>query len=182
LAHTHEWARRAFVPNLLRLLRRWSDPVLPNHAPYFGIARTPRHAGEKVLFADYAAVPWTSFEEGRWAIAAETMGKAARLAREREAEIAFLFIPIKFRVYRNHVDIPAGSPMHGWGVWPTRERFAAFCAARAVPCIDLTAEFEAAVTAGGMPYARADTHWSAEGHDLVAKRIAAEIAARGWLR
>jgi lysophospholipase L1-like esterase len=182
LAHTHEWDRRAFVPNLLRLLRRWSDPVLPNHAPYFGIARTPPHAGETVLFADYAAVTWTSFEERRWAIAAETMAKAADFARERGAEIAFLFIPIKFRVYRDHVDIPADSPMRSWGVWPTRERFAAFCAAHAVPCIDLTGEFEAAVAAGGMPYARADTHWSAEGHDLVAKRIAAEIESRGWMR
>jgi hypothetical protein len=40
---------------------------------------------------------------------------------------------------------------------------------------------QGALDAGGMPYAFTDTHWSAEGHDIVAHVVQETIDMMGWL-
>ena len=47
--------------------------------------------------------------------------------------------------------------------------------------LDLTVAFQRALDAGGMPYALTDTHWSAEGHDIVAQTVKEKIDEMGWL-
>jgi hypothetical protein len=166
----------------LRHLRRALDPVFPNHAPYYGFLTTPGHKGETVLFADYAAFPWTDYIETRWARAADTLRTAAAMSRERGVKLLFVFLPIKERVYRPYVEIPAGNPARGWNFWPIRDRFDAFCRAESLPCLDLTPVFQNDLAAGNIPYLPTDTHWSAHGHDLVAETLRAEFDRRGWLK
>ena len=48
-------------------------------------------------------------------------------------------------------------------------------------CLDLTVALQRALAAGGMPYALTDTHWSAEGHDIVAQAVKETIDTMGWL-
>jgi hypothetical protein len=45
----------------------------------------------------------------------------------------------------------------------------------------LTRKFQEAVRSGKMPYAIVDSHWSPDGHALVASRLSAELHRRGWL-
>jgi hypothetical protein len=177
----HGWAVRSFSLNALALLRRWADPVFPNHAPYVARLASPGHTGEPVLFAEYAAWPWTEAVAARWTKAQETFRQGLALARQRSVHVLLAFIPIKFRVYRPYVALPPGSPMQSWTVWPIREFFADFCRAEAVVCLDLTVTLQRALDAGGMPYALTDTHWSAEGHDLVAHAVKEKIDKMGWL-
>ncbi len=77
--------------------------------------------------------------------------------------------------------MPEGSPMETWGAWALLEKFHDFCAAAAVSCMDLTGELERAVEAGGMPYAPTDTHWSAEGHAVVAAALDRKFQNLGWV-
>ena len=177
----HGWKVRSFSLNALALLRRWADPVLPNHAPYGARLIAPEHSGAFVLFADYARWPWTEAVAASWTKAQETFRQGLALARHRGVHLLLAFIPIKFRVYRPYVELPPGSPMQSWTVWPIREFFADFCRAEAVVCLDLTGAFQRALDAGGMPYALTDTHWSAEGHDIVAHAVKEKIDTMGWL-
>jgi hypothetical protein len=177
----HGWKVRAFSLNALALLRRWADPVFPNHAPYVARLVSPGHAGEPVLFAEYAARPWTEAVAALWTRAQATFRQGLALARQRSVHLLLAFVPIKFRVYRPYVELPPGSPMQTWTVWPIRELFADFCRAEAVACLDLTVALQRSLDAGGQPYALTDTHWSAEGHDIVAQAVKHKIDEMGWL-
>jgi hypothetical protein len=178
----HGWKERSFALNALALLRRWADPVLPNHAPYVARLIAPAPAGAPVLFFDYARWPWTEAIAALWSKAQGIFRQGLTLARQRGMHLVLAFIPIKFRVYRPYVELPPGSPMHSWTIWPIRESFADFCRAEAVACLDLTVALQRALDAGGMPYALTDTHWSAEGHDLVAHVVKEKIDTLGWLK
>ena len=64
MAKFHTWKQRSFVRNFLGYAMRWLDPIVPNHAPYAApIASGPRK-GETVLFASYAAIPWSEWIDG----------------------------------------------------------------------------------------------------------------------
>ncbi len=78
------------------------------------------------------------------------------------------YVPDKFRVYQPFVQFPAGSPCRKWATWPLPADFAEFCRANQLPFLDLTGPLRDSVRRGGMPYPPADSHWSAEGHKLVA--------------
>jgi hypothetical protein len=90
-------------------------------------------------------------------------------------------VPIKFRVYRPFVEFSPDSPCRNWDVWPLPKDFADFCRAAEIPYLDFTEPFQAAVKAGGMPYAPTDSHWGPEGHKLAADLVRDEIRRRGWL-
>jgi GDSL-like Lipase/Acylhydrolase family len=177
----HGWKVRSFSLNALALLRRWADLVFPNHAPYVARLISPERPGELVLFADYAKWPWTEAVAARWTTAQEIFRQGLALARQRGVHLLLAFIPEKFRVFRPYVELPPGSPMQSWTVWPIRESFADFCRAEAIVCLDLTVALQRALDTGGMPYALTDTHWSAEGHDIVAHAVKETIDTMGWL-
>jgi hypothetical protein len=177
----HGWKVRSFSLNALALLRRWADPVFPNHAPYVARLASPQRPGEFVLFADYARWPWDESVAALWTRAQEIFRQGLALTRQRDVQLLLAFIPIKFRVYRPYVELPSGSPMQSWTVWPIREFFADFCRAEAVVCLDLTVALQRALDAGGQPHALTDTHWSAEGHDIVARAVKEKIDEMGWL-
>jgi hypothetical protein len=177
----HGWPVRSFTLNALALLRRWADPVLPNQAPYGARLIAPAPANAFVLFADYARWPWTKATAALWTRTQGSFRQGLTLARQRGVHLVLAFIPIKFRVYRPYIALPPGSPMHAWTLWPIREAFADFCRTEAAVCLDLTVVLQRALDADGMPYAFTDTHWSAEGHDIVAHAVQEIIDTMGWL-
>ena len=179
MARFHEYDKRAFVHNFLHYAMRWADPILPNNAPYAGTIKAGPRKGERVLFADYAAVAWSPWVENRWKIALATMRKAAALEKSRGVKTIFVFLPIKERVYRRYVDLAKGAGMENWTFWPIRDQFQSFCKEVGDACLDLTEPLEKDVAAGGMPHLPTDSHWSLEGTDLVARSLAPLI--RGLL-
>jgi hypothetical protein len=181
LTRNHGWSERSFVRNAFVQLRRWSPRLIAKQAPYWARLARKGQRSQRVYFFDYGAVPWTDYEEDRWATARASFERGVEFVRQRGIEILFLYVPTKYRVYRDFVEIPRGSPLEHWGVWhelPTR--FQDFCTSASVPCVNLTGRFRQAVRQGGMPYPATDTHWSPEGHRLVAAELEAEIRHRGW--
>lgn len=175
------WKQRSFVRNFLVRLRRWLYPILPALPVATGHLTMAGNQGRVVYFADYAAVPWSDWLEGRWEKAQKTFKKGAEFAHRNGIRLLIVFVPIKFRVYHHFVEFAADGPENSWTTWPIDEQFTVFCRAVGIPCIDLTQFFEEALVEGGMPYAAVDTHWSPEGHDLVAQILKAELERRGWL-
>jgi hypothetical protein len=182
LAKNHGWAKRSFTLALLDRLRRWSDPVLPARTPYFGHLSLPGSNNEVVYFADYAKVQWSAWIAGRWEKTTATLRQAINDAEKQGVHLMFCFIPIKFRVYQPFIELPAQNNMDNWTIWPLPGLFSEFCETENVPCLDLTDVLQESVRRGIQPHAAVDSHWSPEGHDLVAaERLADEICNRDWL-
>lgn len=176
----HGWWRRSFVRHALPELRLLVFPLAPRHCPGSGIMAGGPHRGQKLLFGSEAGAQWTKFEEARWERAKQTLREAARFTEGHDIRLLVVYIPIKFRVYRDFVDFSPGE-VRDWTLWPLPDLFADFCRTEGMPCLDLTGLLRDAVGRGAMPYALADSHWSPEGHELVAHRLADLLASFGWL-
>ena len=180
LTRHHGWSRRSFVLNAFRSLRRWAHPVIPNRAPYWAYL-PDENGGEPVYFFGYGSVPWTDFEEGQWVKARDTFQRGIEWARERNIHLAFLLVPTKYRVYRDFIDIPEGSPLETWSAWEELPaHFRQFCAMTSAACLDLTGPLKQSVQEGRMPFAPTDTHWNPDGHAVAAAELAWLIRERGW--
>jgi hypothetical protein len=177
----HGWWRRSFVRNAHAQLRLMLYPLVPSTCPHFGTVSVGPHRGQKVLFWPEAAVPWTEFERDRWDRAQDTLREAAKATRGRDVNLLLVYVPIKFRVYRDFIELPPGSELRDWALWPLPDLFAQFCRAEGLACLDLTSLLRDSVRTGGMPYAPTDSHWSPEGHRLVARALEELLASLGWL-
>jgi hypothetical protein len=171
MAAFEEFDKRSFLRNFLAYAMRWADPIVPNQAPYVGWIKDGPHKGQRILFADYAAVAWSPWIENRWNIAIEVMRKAAALNRRRGVKTIFVFLPIKERVYVPFVDLNKGAGMENWTFWRIRDQFKSFCEHEGDACLDLTEPFQRSLAEGGMPHLPTDSHWSPEGTDLVAREL-----------
>jgi acetyltransferase AlgX (SGNH hydrolase-like protein) len=175
------WVQRSFVLNVFQRIRRWTHPLIPNRAPYWARLPGPGGRTQTVYFFDYGAVPWTEYEEKRWALARATFEEGLAWARGRGIDLVFLYVPTKYRVFRDFIEIPQGSPMERWDVWHLLPaRFQDFCVSAAVSCVDLTDRLRRAVAQGRLTYPPNDTHWSPEGHAIVAAAMEDLLRERGW--
>ena len=171
LAYGHNWKHRSFTINAFHWIRRWSDPIVPNRAPFWALLPGQGGSSKRIYFFTYGAVPWTNYEEGRWEKAKESFREGIEAARGSGAVVILVYVPIKFRVYREFIEIPPGNPLSGWGVWPLPEKFMEFCRSVSVACVDPTDRLQQAVREGVDVYALTDTHWSSEGHAVVAAEL-----------
>lgn len=174
------WWQRSLIRNALQQLRLLLFPLAPRCCPSFGILTVPPRRGQKVFFGPEAAFPWTEFEQGRWERAKETLRQAARLTQEQSIKLMVVYVPIKFRVYGDFIESPPPG-LRRWALWPLPEFFFEFCRAEGLTCLDLTGPLRDSVRAGGLPYALVDSHWSPEGHELVAARVEELLNSLGWL-
>jgi hypothetical protein len=166
------WKQRSFTLNAFRYIRAWSDPIVPNRAPYWALLPRKDGSSKRIYFSDYAAVPWTEFEESRWEKTKQTFRDGIQVARANGASIVLIYVPIKFRVYRDFIKVPRGSPLIHWGVWKSLpQNFMEFCITASVPCEDLTGRLQQAVRDGVDVYSLNDTHWSSEGTAVVAAEL-----------
>ena len=166
------WKQRSFMLNAFRYIRVWSDTIVPNRAPYWALIPREDGSSKRIYFFDYAAVPWTEFEESRWEKTKQTFRDGIQAARANGVSIILIYVPIKFRVYRDFVKIPPGSPLSHWGTWKSLpQNFMEFCRTASVPCLDLTDRLQQAVRDGVDVYPLNDTHWSSEGTAVVAGEL-----------
>jgi GDSL-like Lipase/Acylhydrolase family len=177
----HGWWRRSLIRNGHAQFRLMLHPFVASDCPRFGTLEAGSYAGRKVLFGPEAASPWTDFEHQRWEVAQRTLREAATVTGEQDVKLLLVYVPIKFRVYRDFVKVPPHSDLQRWTVWPLPELFAQFCRDNRFACLDLTGPLQNDVRAGGMPHALADSHWSPEGHRLVAERLEETLTSLGWI-
>ena len=102
------------------------------------------------------------------------LAEAAAICRRQGAELIVLFIPSRFRIYRDACTFAPDSPCRSWPVDDLPGALAAAVAAIApdVRFLDLTPRFHAEALAGGLLYLVDDSHWSARGHQVAAEELA----------
>lgn len=113
----------------------------------------------------------------------EWLAEANAMCRRQGAELVVVFIPSRFRVYRDVCAFAPDSPCRAWPVDGLPGALGAAVAAMspAVRYLDLTPRFRAEAAAGGLLYLADDSHWSARGHEVAAEELAAllRLAAAG---
>ena len=178
--HALDWNRfpeASLSLNAFRLLRRTLDPIVPVVAPSYGLFQGPRGPDVKLYFYKDAALRFDDYEEQRFAKSRRALSEGAALLRANGIALQLVFVPSKFRVYRDLCRFPSGSPCASWRLWDLEARFQEFCSKDGLPLLNLTGPMRAAAGRGEILYAPEDSHWNAEGHRFVAALLASALAA-----
>jgi hypothetical protein len=164
---------RSFTVNAFTVLRKWSDPLVPNSIDSFGWFRDRDGTSHRFYFYDfYATRTLGPYEQQRFETTMAAFRRGAEICRQHGIRLLAVYIPIKFRVYGDLCTYPTGSRCVGWKPWNLEAQFAAFSRSAGIEFLSLTEPMHRAAAAGQVLYAPEDSHWSAAGHRFVAAEIA----------
>jgi hypothetical protein len=106
--------------------------------------------------------------------------EAYALCARHGIDLVVLFVPAKFRVYRDLCSFDPDSPCLAWGVddLPGALKAAVGAVSSEIGFLDLTSPFLNEAADGPLLYLPDDTHWSAEGHRRAAAALADLLAER----
>jgi len=173
---SHRWrdfVDRSFTWNAFQELRQLTDRLVPNRVSTFGWFRDAQGVSHQIYFYDfYATRPFTDFERERLQVTDATLRRAADDCRRRGVEFAVYFVPIKFRVYRDAVTFPPGSPCLKWTPWDLESQMRTLCERAGIRFVSLTTLMREAASRGILLYQPADSHWNAAGASFVADLVA----------
>ena len=176
------WARRSFVLNAFQRLRWIFHPIVPNRARFRALLPRPAGPPLPIYFGPEASLRWTSYEDGRWATATRAFETGVGFARDRKLPVMLVFVPYKYRVFRDFITDPRDEAVRRWAIWPEfPAKFLELCRTLAVPCLDATGVLTEALRNGLLVYGPTDTHWSAEGHGVVAEELERRLKALRWV-
>ncbi|MDH5516031.1 MAG: hypothetical protein OEY45_12820 [Gammaproteobacteria bacterium] len=122
---------------------------------------------ERVYFGQ-TSDPWTDHQ---WDVATDTLITAKHLSNEGAADFVVVYIPRKYRIYRDYIEVDPTTSIAGWDVAPLPEALARWCAEHGIEFIDTTPRLAEVVAKGIHPYFIDDVHWNALGHEIAADTI-----------
>jgi len=105
----------------------------------------------------------------------ETIKEGYRLLQDQEMRLLVVFAPTAFRVYDNVADFKdVGDDATYWNLNDLPDRFRAMIAEISpdIEYLDLTPRLESAAKMNNLVFLPDDTHWSSEGHRVVASALA----------
>jgi hypothetical protein len=177
----HAFYIRSFTRNSLKEVKRIffpaGKPAGIKRAATFQAAdgRTP------TLYFVYPSPPLSEQDAGSIDETARTIATAHALSAAQGARLIFVFVPTKFRVFRDYCRFPQQSECRNWTVndLPDRLQKAVASISPDIGFLDLTPELTADVKNGALPYYADDDHWSPEGHKVAAEAINDYLKATG---
>lgn len=122
---------------------------------------------ERVYFAQ-SADPWTDHQ---WQVAVDTLKEANRLSHENGSEFVVVYIPRKFRIYKDHLNLAEDQLISSWKVNRLPDELGKWCKEHNIPFIDTSPHLEQYVASGVHPYFVDDVHWNFLGHETAADAI-----------
>jgi hypothetical protein len=126
-----------------------------------------------------AAEGWTDWELAAHDDLGDILREAAAACATANASLVVVFVPDKFRVYRDVCSFPPHSECRGWVPNDFPERLAATVATiEGVGFVDLTPSFRARAGSPDLLYLPDDTHWTATGHRVAGEALAAHVRER----
>ncbi len=175
------WAR-SFTRNLLWAGVQFSRGCVSDErvAGNYGTVLDGNGRQYRTYFMDHTTtVAPTAQELQGLKMAASTLKTAYELARNQGAEFMVVFVPTKFRVYHDIAtfDPDSGGDIEWWVLndMPERVRRVTSDISADIPFLDLTPTLRAAARERRMIFIPDDTHWTAEGHRLVADTLNAAL-------
>jgi len=181
LAITFE--ERSFAANAARLLVRAFAPVrrvdseeARRSSATFTAADADRGA---TVYFPFPARPLSQDDRSTLREVTALLERAAAECRERGAELVLVFVPEKFRVYRDLCDHPPDAYARDWQPSELPELLAAWARGAGVGFVDLTAALQRAAARDGLVYFADDGHWNGRGHAVAAGELERAARERG---
>jgi hypothetical protein len=102
-----------------------------------------------------------------------TIATAYKLSTAQNARFIFVFVPTKYRVFRDYCQFPPESECRTWVVndLPERLKRTVSSISSDIGYLDLTFRLAENVKDGALPYYPDDDHWSPAGHKIAAEAI-----------
>jgi hypothetical protein len=177
----HGFYTRSFTRNSLKQVKRIFSPA----GKPAGIKRaaTFQAADGKTptLYFVYPSPPLSEQDAGSIDETARTIANAHTLSAAQGARLIFVFVPTKFRVFRDYCQFPRQSECRNWTVndLPERLQKAVATISPDIGFLDLSPSLAEAARNGALPYYTDDDHWSPEGHMIAAKAISDYLRSTG---
>lgn len=171
----HSFRERSFTKNLLLAVLRLTHPCEPNpfYRTRYGIVSDGQGGTVRMYFREEASV-LSPRDLAALDVTRTILTKAADLAQRHHIQLLVAFAPIAYRVYHHVANFEeADGEFRWWTVNDLPGRLAAIVSAISprVGYLDLTPWLTEAARKGQLVYLPDDTHWTAEGHAVVAAAI-----------
>lgn len=109
------------------------------------------------------------------------IGDACRLAQEAGSKFLLVFVPHKYRVYRDLVEPAPYSVVGKWQVDDLPDRMAKWARSHSISFIDLTRPLQRAARSGTLVFFLDDPHWNSKGNRVAAEEIVSFFRQQRWL-
>ena len=122
---------------------------------------------ERVYFGQ-TTDPWTPHQ---WQVTIDTLTRANHLSMENGAEFVVIYVPRKFRVYKDHLKLLPDHSISSWEITTLAETLGTWCADNDIHFLDTSPHLEKYVSEGIHPYFIDDVHWNQLGHETATSAI-----------
>ena len=130
---------------------------------------------ERVYFGQ-STDNWTPHQ---WQVTIDTLKEANRLTSENGAVFVVVYVPRKFRIYKEHIKLSPEHNIASWKINSLPNELEKWCAEQDMFFIDTSPHLEEYVAKGVHPYLIDDVHWNSLGHETAAVVIKQYLSSRG---
>ncbi len=180
-------AERSLARNALNyLIRNWLNP-LPRQPARLYTGRVVAGSGAPIdmtfgstdHFDDSAPGSAREHSPDLYRVRA-VLAEAHALCRDHGIDLVFVFIPTKFRVYRELCTFDPASPCPAWPAdsLPRALEQIVEQVSPEIGYVDLTPRLQREAARGVLVYLPDDTHWTSEGHKVAARAIGEHLQSR----
>lgn len=140
-----------------------------------------RAKNDRTIYFAYAAAPLSEKDRAALETAKGILLQAQRLSLQAGARFLFVYIPTKFRVYKDLCDFPEDGYGRQWQPNDLPDLWKAWLKAEEIAYLDLTDALKAAAADGELVYFADDGHFNAAGQRVAAESIGRFIRDNRWL-
>lgn len=133
------------------------------------------------LYCVYENKPLTQEDLRHLETARNSILQAQEESTKIGAKLLLVYVPTKFRVYKDYCQFPEDGYEKHWQANPLPSLMSEWSKSNRVPFLDLTPALRERAAAGQLVYFTDDGHWNQKGHAVAADAIANFITGQGWL-
>lgn len=174
LKERESFKQRSFANNALLALATLTSPRPSGEEARRRSGRFLRGQSqeETTLYFAYAGAPLSEEDLANLRTAQGCLLHAQQLCASERAKLVILYVPTKYRVYRDFCEFPDDGYGRSWLINDLPSRLESWCKTQAIPYLDLTPSLKDSAGKGDLVYFPDDGHWNSLGHEVVTKAIA----------
>lgn len=186
---TRDWAatvnglngfpERSFTRNALWALAGYTSPKLTQDTDEARKrscrVQTGSAAAGKTIYFAYPGEPLSADDLTSLDKTEEAILQAQKTAQDNGAALVLIYIPIKYRVYRDDCLFPQDGYGNTWILNDLPTRLESWSEAHGLDYFDLTPALREAAATGDLVYFPDDGHWNARGNEVAARAVDAYL-------
>lgn len=139
-------------------------------------------AEESTMYFGYPGAPLSEDDLASLRTAQGCFQQAQQLCARAASKLVFVYVPIKYRVYRDFCEFPDDGYGKSWLTNDLPSRLESWCKTQDIPYLDLTPSLKESAAKGELVYFTDDGHWNALGHEVATQAIASFLDTSEALR